>query len=109
MFALFSGGGKAALAAKEYRARARSLLFNLKDALNPDLRARLLLREVPPERLVRMTPEELASKEKKAWRAQTEISSLKARAGRLRCPPFLLSQANRSDYALSVQPRFAFR
>lgn len=47
---------------KEYRQKVRSLSFNLSDANNPELRARVLQGEVAPERLVSMTPNELASK-----------------------------------------------
>lgn len=49
----------------EYKAKARSLNFNLKDAKNPDLRERVLSGMVPPEQLVRLTAEEMASDEQK--------------------------------------------
>ncbi|KAG2486265.1 hypothetical protein HYH03_015089 [Edaphochlamys debaryana] len=49
----------------EYKAKARSLCFNLKDAKNPDLRERVLSGSVPPESLVRLTAEEMASDEQK--------------------------------------------
>ncbi|XP_022733888.1 transcription elongation factor TFIIS-like [Durio zibethinus] len=39
----------------------RSIMFNLKDPNNPDLRRKVLLGEVKPERLISMTPEEMAS------------------------------------------------
>jgi transcription elongation factor S-II len=38
-------------------------MFNLKDANNPDLRAKVLQGELPPDRLVRMSANELASKD----------------------------------------------
>lgn len=47
---------------KEYRQKVRSLSFNLSDASNPELRARVLQGEVTPDQLVQMTPNELASK-----------------------------------------------
>jgi len=47
---------------KEYRQKVRSLSYNLRDATNPELRARVLQGEVPPDRLVQMTPAEMASK-----------------------------------------------
>ena len=47
---------------KEYRQKVRSLSYNLRDDSNPELRARVLQGEVAPERLVSMTPNELASK-----------------------------------------------
>ena len=40
----------------------RSLSYNLRDASNPELRARVLQGEVTPDRLVQMTPAEMASK-----------------------------------------------
>lgn len=40
----------------------RSLLFNLKDASNPELRARVLMGDIPPAKLVRMSSENLASR-----------------------------------------------
>ena len=51
---------------KEYKAKVRTLLFNLKDPKNPDLRRRVLCGEVPPEVLVVLTSEELASNDKRA-------------------------------------------
>ena len=47
---------------KEYRQKVRSLSYNLSDASNPELRARVLQGEVAPDRLVHMTPTEMASK-----------------------------------------------
>ena len=49
-------------AGKEYKNKYRSLLFNLKDAHNPELRARVLMGDIPPAKLVRMTSEQLASR-----------------------------------------------
>lgn len=40
----------------------RSLLFNLKDGSNPELRARVLMGDIPPAKLVRMSSENLASR-----------------------------------------------
>ncbi|KAK8984334.1 hypothetical protein V6N11_029649 [Hibiscus sabdariffa] len=42
----------------------RSIMFNIKDPKNPDLRRKVLLGEVKPERLITMTPEEMASDER---------------------------------------------
>ena len=53
---------------KEYRTRARSLMFNLRDAANPQLRARVLASDLLPERIVGMSPQELANKELVEWR-----------------------------------------
>ncbi|KAI3837964.1 hypothetical protein MKX03_037031 [Papaver bracteatum] len=53
---------------KKYKEKGRSLLFNLKDPSNPELRERVLSGEISPERLCSMTAEELASKELSEWR-----------------------------------------
>ncbi|GFS44946.1 hypothetical protein Acr_00g0093120 [Actinidia rufa] len=62
LFKLFGGVNK------KYKERGRSLLFNLKDRNNPELRERVMSGELPPERLCSMTAEELASKELSQWR-----------------------------------------
>ncbi|KAI8599317.1 hypothetical protein EDD21DRAFT_380197 [Dissophora ornata] len=48
---------------KDYKAKYRSLFFNLKDKNNEGLRARVLSGELEPHELVRLTPEELANPE----------------------------------------------
>ncbi|XP_057799493.1 uncharacterized protein LOC131015220 isoform X2 [Salvia miltiorrhiza] len=53
---------------KKYREKGRSLLFNLKDRNNPELRERVMSGKISPERLCSMTAEELASKELTEWR-----------------------------------------
>ena len=53
-----SAGGVSA----EYKDRYRSLIFNLRDAKNPQLRQRVLQGEVDPHQLVRMSAAEMASK-----------------------------------------------
>ncbi|RZS19510.1 hypothetical protein BHM03_00051919 [Ensete ventricosum] len=62
LFRLFGGVNK------KYKEKGRSLLFNLKDRSNPELRERVLSGEIAPERLCAMTAEELASKELSQWR-----------------------------------------
>ncbi|KAK9688717.1 hypothetical protein RND81_09G006100 [Saponaria officinalis] len=62
LFTLFGGVNK------KYKEKGRSLLFNLKDRNNPELRERVMSGEIPPERLCSMTAEELASKELSQWR-----------------------------------------
>ncbi|XP_051946392.1 PHD finger protein 3-like isoform X2 [Xyrauchen texanus] len=62
LFALFQGVDS------KYKNKYRSLTFNLKDAKNNVLFRRVLKGEVSPADLVRMTGEELASKELAAWR-----------------------------------------
>ncbi|XP_059658054.1 uncharacterized protein LOC132304408 [Cornus florida] len=62
LFKLFGGVNK------KYKEKGRSLLFNLKDRSNPELRERVISGEISPERLCSMTAEELASKELSEWR-----------------------------------------
>ncbi|KAL6888877.1 hypothetical protein ACP4OV_009903 [Aristida adscensionis] len=62
LFKLFGGVNK------KYKEKGRSLLFNLKDKSNPELRERVLSGDIAPERLCSMTAEELASKELSEWR-----------------------------------------
>ncbi|PPR92324.1 hypothetical protein GOBAR_AA28342 [Gossypium barbadense] len=62
LFKLFGGVNK------KYKEKGRSLLFNLKDRNNPELRERVVSGEIPPERLCSMSAEELASKELSQWR-----------------------------------------
>ncbi|KAJ8751904.1 hypothetical protein K2173_026120 [Erythroxylum novogranatense] len=62
LFKLFGGVNK------KYKEKGRSLLFNLKDRNNPDLREKVMSGEIPPKRLCSMSAEELASKELSEWR-----------------------------------------
>ncbi|XP_011623380.1 uncharacterized protein LOC18434265 [Amborella trichopoda] len=62
LFKLFGGVNK------KYKEKGRSLLFNLKDRNNPELRERVTSGEIAPERLCSMSAEELASEELSQWR-----------------------------------------
>uniref|UniRef100_A0A7N0ZSX1 TFIIS central domain-containing protein n=1 Tax=Kalanchoe fedtschenkoi TaxID=63787 RepID=A0A7N0ZSX1_KALFE len=62
LFKLFGGVNK------KYKEKGRSLLFNLKDRNNPELREKVMSGEISPARLCSMTAEELASKELSEWR-----------------------------------------
>ncbi|CAK7353474.1 unnamed protein product [Dovyalis caffra] len=62
LFKLFGGVNK------KYKEKGRSLLFNLKDRSNPELREKVMSGEISPGRLCSMTAEELASKELSEWR-----------------------------------------
>ncbi|GAV74845.1 TFIIS_M domain-containing protein/SPOC domain-containing protein [Cephalotus follicularis] len=62
LFKLFGGVNK------KYKEKGRSLLFNLKDRNNPELRERVVSGDIPPDRLCSMTAEELASEELSQWR-----------------------------------------
>jgi transcription elongation factor S-II len=52
----------------EYKSKLRSLMFNLKDANNPDLRGHVMGGQIPPAELVRLSADDLANKELAAWR-----------------------------------------
>ncbi|XP_057225413.1 PHD finger protein 3 isoform X2 [Malurus melanocephalus] len=52
----------------KYKNKYRSLMFNLKDPKNNILFKKVLKGEVTPDHLIKMSPEELASKELAAWR-----------------------------------------
>ncbi|KAK3578905.1 hypothetical protein CHS0354_035525 [Potamilus streckersoni] len=54
----------------KYKAKYRSLIFNIKDPKNFGLFRKILSRRLKPYKLVRMSPEELASQELAKWRAQ---------------------------------------
>ncbi|CAL9092232.1 unnamed protein product [Musa textilis] len=54
----------------------RSIMFNLKDGNNTDLRRRVLLGEVKPEKLIIMTPEEMASDKRKLANEQIKEKAL---------------------------------
>eukprot|EP00850_Spirogloea_muscicola_P018856 SM000177S03189 [mRNA] locus=s177:86940:88084:- [translate_table: standard] len=71
MFRLF-GGSKDL---KEYKAKYRSISYNLKDPKNPDLRRKVLMGEVSPSGLMGLTSEEMASDER-----QRENRAIKEKA-----------------------------
>lgn len=64
MFSFFGDTGH------RYKNKYRSLMFNLKDPRNKVLFRHVLSGEITVERLVRMTPEQLASPELATWREQ---------------------------------------
>nr|XP_043634296.1 transcription elongation factor TFIIS-like [Erigeron canadensis] len=53
----------------------RSIMFNIKDPKNPDFRRKVLLGHVKPERILELTPEEMASTER-----QMENGKIKEKA-----------------------------
>lgn len=57
--------GKFGGMSKEYKAKYRSISFNLKDARNPDLRWKVLAGDISPYTLLTLSAEELASDEKR--------------------------------------------
>ncbi|XP_075147041.1 protein partner of snf [Haematobia irritans] len=54
----------------KYKAKYRSLLFNIKDRKNYTLYAKICAKLIEPKQLVRMSPEEMASQELAQWREQ---------------------------------------
>ena len=62
---------------QEYKAKARSLKFNLEDTKNPTLCARVFSGEIPMNKLVRMSVEEMSSNETKKERKQAVAKTLK--------------------------------
>jgi transcription elongation factor S-II len=56
----------------EYKARMRTIIFNLKDKKNPELRRRVVLGEISPEDIAVMSSEEMASDQK-----QEEIKKIR--------------------------------
>lgn len=54
----------------KYKAKYRSLLFNIKDRKNHTLYAKICGKLIDPKKLVRMSPEEMASQELAQWREQ---------------------------------------
>ncbi|XP_072998076.1 transcription elongation factor TFIIS [Typha latifolia] len=59
-----------------HKQKYRSIMFNLKDSNNPDFRRRVLLGHVLPENIVNMTPEEMASDERKRENQQIKAKAL---------------------------------
>nr|XP_043617302.1 transcription elongation factor TFIIS-like [Erigeron canadensis] len=54
----------------------RSIMFNVKDPKNPDFRRKLLLGDVKPERIVELTPEEMASTERQLQNVKIKEKAL---------------------------------
>lgn len=52
----------------KYKAKYRSLMFNIKDRKNQTLFQKILERKIEPRQLVRMSPEQMASQELAQWR-----------------------------------------
>lgn len=58
------------------KVKYRSIMFNLRDTNNPDLRRRVLTGEIKPEKLVEMSPAEMASDERKRENNQIKEKAL---------------------------------
>ena len=73
--AILSNQGKGFVTA-DYRNRVRSLSLNIKDKNNPDLRVRVVERQIPADKLVTMTNEELASDKRKREIEELQMQNL---------------------------------
>ena len=70
-----SSGGRDAV--RSLTSKCRSISFNLSDAKNPELRARLLIGELTPAAFVRLSSQEMASASLRAERLQWHQKHLK--------------------------------
>lgn len=61
---------------KRYADKARSLIFNLRDKKNPELRSKVLKEEFTALQLVTLSPKELASDKQKQEREEVIKASL---------------------------------
>lgn len=59
-----------------HKMKYRSIMFNLKDSKNPDFRRRVLLGHVRPDKIVDLTPEDMASDERKLANKQIKDKAL---------------------------------
>ncbi|CDU22983.1 related to transcription elongation factor TFIIS [Sporisorium scitamineum] len=73
--AILSNQGKGSVTA-DYRNKVRSLSLNIKDKNNPDLRVRVVERDIPADKLVTMTNEELASDKRKREIEELQMQNL---------------------------------
>ncbi|XP_065097569.1 death-inducer obliterator 1 isoform X1 [Paramisgurnus dabryanus] len=65
----------------KYKNKYRSLMFNLKDPKNKGLFYRVIGAEISPFRLVRLSPEELLSKEVSDWRKTETTEDPRSQSG----------------------------
>ncbi|XP_010252041.1 PREDICTED: transcription elongation factor TFIIS-like isoform X2 [Nelumbo nucifera] len=59
-----------------HKVKYRSIMFNINDPKNPDFRRRVLLGQVKPESLLSMTPEEMASDQRRRQNEQIKEKAL---------------------------------
>lgn len=59
-----------------HKFKYRSIMFNIKDAQNPDFRRKVLLGHVKPVRVLEMTPEEMASNERQMQNGKIKEKAL---------------------------------
>lgn len=87
----------------KYLNRYRSLIFNLRDAKNQGLLRKVLTSEISPQKLVRMSPEELASSELAKWRERENKHSLELikRDARLAAQQVILKKTHKGEEVIS--------
>ncbi|SPO25213.1 related to transcription elongation factor TFIIS [Ustilago trichophora] len=73
--AILANQGKGSVTT-DYRNKVRSLSLNIKDKNNPDLRVRVVERDIPADKLVTMTNEELASDKRKREIEELQMQNL---------------------------------
>lgn len=73
--AILANQGKGSVTA-DYRNKVRSLSLNIKDKNNPDLRVRVVERDIAADKLVTMTNEELASDKRKREIEELQMQNL---------------------------------
>ncbi|KAJ1020150.1 hypothetical protein NDA16_004430 [Ustilago loliicola] len=73
--AILANQGKGSVTA-DYRNKVRSLSLNIKDKNNPDLRVRVIERDIPADKLVTMTNEELASDKRRREIEELQMQNL---------------------------------
>lgn len=100
LFKLFGGVNK------KYKEKGRSLLFNLKDRNNPELRERVMSGEITPDRLCSMTAEELASKELSEWRIAKaeELDHMKVLPDSDVTVRRLVKKTHKGEYQVDFEP-----
>ncbi|XP_021849270.1 transcription elongation factor TFIIS [Spinacia oleracea] len=59
-----------------HKFKYRSIMFNIKDDKNPDFRRKVLLGDIKPERIVNLTPEEMASEQRRIENQKIEKKAL---------------------------------
>ncbi|XP_021752738.1 transcription elongation factor TFIIS-like [Chenopodium quinoa] len=59
-----------------HKFKYRSIVFNIKDAKNPDFRRKVLLGDIKPERIVNLTAEEMASEQRRIENQEIEKRAL---------------------------------
>ncbi|KAM7459433.1 hypothetical protein LguiA_036427 [Lonicera macranthoides] len=90
---------------KKYKEKGRSLMFNLKDRNNPELRERVMSGDITPERLCSMTAEELASKELSEWRVAKaqELAEMIVLPDSDVDPRRLVKKTHKGEYQVEVE------